>query len=181
MKRTVIKKMLLLLLVLCFAWVSVGAVNLSKGNDDEGKEAAAETAWEPELVFSTVDSDGQEWTDSCFRDASLTMLNLWAYWCPPCVGELPDLQKLSEDYAEQGFRILGVSLEDYEQDNLQTMQELGVTYPCLRLTEELDEVLSTGYVPTSIFINQEGKIVSEAIVGSRSYDDWAEMIEELLG
>lgn len=141
----------------------------------------AEIPWEPELVFTTVDSEGREWTDRCFQEASLTMLNLWAYWCPPCVGELPDLQKLADAYADRGFRILGVSEKDYEQQNIQTIQELGITYPCLRLPDGLEETLNTGYIPTTVFVNGEGKLVGDTLIGSRSYDDWAKIIEELLG
>ena len=142
--------------------------------------AVADDLWNPDVTFTTVDTEGQEWTDRCFAEAHLTMLNLWAYWCPPCVGELPDLQKLSENYADRGFRILGVSPADYEQDNIETMKELGITYPTLRLTDSIDQKMNTGYIPTTIFVDGEGKIVDEVYVGSMSYDQWAAVIEKNL-
>ena len=124
------------LLVLCAMLFSLGVT-------------AAADSWNPDIVFTTVDTEGKEWTDRAFEDARLTMLNLWAYWCPPCVGELPDLQKLSEDYSE--LQILGVSPEEYEEENIETMRELGVRYPTLRLTESLDQKMNTGYIPTTVF------------------------------
>ena len=142
-----------------------------------GAAAYAED-WNPDVEFMTVDAEGNEWTDRAFADARLTMLNLWAYWCPPCVGELPDLQKLSENYPD--LQILGVSLEDYEQDNIRTMEELGVSYPTIRLTESLDREMNTGYIPTTIFVNSDGHIVGDVYVGSKTYAQWAAIVEKYL-
>ena len=101
--------------------------------------ASAEDSWNPDVEFTTVDTEGNEWTDRAFADAKLTMVNFWAYWCPPCVGELPDLQKLSETYPD--LQILGVSTEDYEAENIKTMKELGITYPTLRVPESIEKKL----------------------------------------
>ena len=146
----------------------------------ESEEAAVPEDWSPDIVFTTVDTEGNEWTDLCFAETKLTMLNLWAYWCPPCVGEMPDLQKLYEKYEEDGFRILGISMEEYEKDNILKMEELGVTYPTLRLTESIDKVMNTGYIPVTIFVDGEGHLVGELYGGSRSYAQWETVIQELL-
>ena len=136
--------------------------------------------WKPDIRFTTLDEKGNEWTDACFRDAKLTMINFWAYWCGPCVGEMPDLQKLSEDYADRGLQILGISDVDYEEENIATMEYLGVTYPCLRYTADFDLYLNTGYIPDTIFVDSSGKVVSEVYIGSKSYEGWAAIIESLL-
>lgn len=137
--------------------------------------------WSPDIAFSTVDAEGTAWTDACFAENKLTMLNLWAYWCGPCVGELPDLQQLSEDYADKGLRILGVTDEGDFDRSVAKMAELGVSYPCLVLAGDMAEALSTGYVPTTVFVDQNGKVLDGAYVGSRDYAAWAEIIEGYLG
>ena len=144
-------------------------------------EDAVPEAWSPDIAFSTVDADGTAWTDACFAENKLTMLNLWAYWCGPCVGELPDLQKLSEDYADKGLQIVGVTADNDYDLSVAKMAELGVTYPCLVLAGDLAEALSTGYVPTTVFVDQDGKVLDGAYVGSRDYATWAEIIEGYLG
>lgn len=153
--------------------------------DEEEPEEAPDEEEEPAepdgvLRFTTADSDGDEWTDEAFANAKVTMLNEWAYWCPPCVGEMPDLQRLYENYADQGFQILGVSYEEYEADNVQLMEDLGITYPCLRMTDSIEEYLNTGYVPSTIFVDSEGNVLGEAIVGPNTYEGWAEIIEGYL-
>ena len=159
MKRTISVLLLVILLLSAGAW------------------AFAED-WNPDVSFTTVDTEGREWTDETFKEASLTMLNFWAYWCPPCVGEMPDLQKLSEDYPD--LQLLGVSMEEFVQDNIKKMEELEVKYPTLRMTDSLLEVMDTGYIPTTIFVNSEGRIVGETYVGGKSYKEWAGIVEKLL-
>ena len=136
--------------------------------------------WDPDFRFSTVDSEGNAWSDARFAESRLTMINLWAYWCGPCVGELPALQSLSENYADRGFRLLGISDAAYEKDNERAAADAGVTYPRLRYTAEFDDFMNTGYIPTTIFVEENGRVVGEAYVGSRSYDEWAAIVEELL-
>ena len=143
-------------------------------------EPEPERVWEPDIVFSTTDQTGAEWTDACFAEANLTMLNLWAYWCPPCVGEMPDLQRLSEDYASRGLQILGLSEAEYASLNEDTASELGITYPRLDYTEAFDSWMQTGYIPTTIFVDSSGKVVGDTYVGSHSYSEWAAAIEALL-
>ncbi len=170
MRRTVL--LLSLSLILCFCACNRTTPAASRGGGSGGSAA---------LAFSTVDADGAAWTEACFADAKLTMLNYWAYWCPPCVGELPDLQRLSEDYADRGFRLVGITDEGDLELSAAKMQELGVTYPCLVNAPGLQEALYSGYVPTTVFVDGKGKILGEAYVGSRSYADWAKIIEGYLG
>ena len=138
--------------------------------------------WDPDIRFCTEDDRGNEWTEECFRDAKLTMINFWAYWCSPCVGELPDLQELSEDYEDRGLQVLGISFEEFEEQNVEIMIELGVTYPCLRYTSDFDPWLKTedGSIPVTIFVDSNGHVVGEVYVGGRSYGAWSVVIDELL-
>ena len=139
-----------------------------------------EESWSPDLSFETLDSEGEIWTDAVFAEHELTLINYWAYWCGPCVSELPELQRLYEDYADRGLLVLGVSDEEYEADNRQVVEETGVSYPCLRYTEAFDAWMNTGYIPTTIFVDGSGKVVGSPLVGSRSYEDWAAFVEEYL-
>ena len=106
------------------------------------------------------------------------MINFFEPWCGPCVGEMPDLEKLYEAYAPQGFQIIGVfSTEDGVAD---VVASTGVQYPILRYVPEFDR-FQTGYVPTTIFVDGTGRIVGETQIGSNSYEGWEELIGELMG
>ena len=146
--------------------------------------AAEETEPVPEaaagLSFSTTDREDNAWDESCFQQAELTMINFWAPWCPPCVGEMPELEKLYESYAEQGFTILGVySTADREDEVDAVLAECGTTYPILHDCPDFD-VFQSGYVPTTVFVDSRGQLVGEMQIGAMSYEGWAALVEELL-
>lgn len=127
--------------------------------------------------FETTDLDGNAWDSSIFADYKLTMINLWEPWCGPCVAEMPDLQKLYEDYADKGFMLLGVF--SMEAGVAETITDTGVSYPMLHYTSGFDS-FQTGYVPTTIMVNSKGELVGGPYVGINSYEGWAAIIESLL-
>ena len=108
------------------------------------------------------------------------MLNFWEPWCPPCVAEMPDLEKLSQAYADRGFLILGIYSTDGQEENVDAvLSDCGTSYPILHYCDAF-EVFQTGYVPTTVFLNAAGETVGETYVGSRSYAAWAQIVEGLL-
>ena len=129
------------------------------------------------LTFSTTALDGSPVDESIFEGKSLIMLNFWEPWCGPCVSEMPDLQRISEEYADKGFLIVGVY--STERDTQKVVDSLGINYPIIKNCEAFDQFV-TGYVPTTAFVDGEGNIVSELIVGGRSYEDWKEIIDSLM-
>ena len=146
--------------------------------------ADTEADFSPDFTFSAVDRDGSEWTEQIFADHTLTMINFWEPWCPPCVGEMPDLQKLSEKYADRGMQILGVySEENMESDVDALIEKSGVAYPLLRYVSEFDRFQS-GYVPTTVFVDSGGHVLEIngelLIIGSRSLEEWSAIVEGLL-
>ena len=136
------------------------------------------------LVFSTVDRGGETWDQSVFLSHKLTMINFWEPWCGPCVGEMADLQRLQDTYAERGLLILGVyQTADAEEDVDAVLSQTGVTYPILHYTQEFD-AFESGYVPTTIFVDGEGRVIGEGssalYIGSNSFEGWAAVVEDLL-
>ena len=142
--------------------------------------------FDPDFTFSTTDRVGNEWNESVFANADITMINFWEPWCSPCVGEMPDLEKLYENYKDQGFQIIGVYSEtgmEYQVDEI--LKDCHTTYPVLLYTAEFDQ-FQTGYVPTTIFVDSKGHVLDipggdSAVIGSQSYQDWEAIVKKLLG
>ena len=158
------------------------------GETDAVSEAVSEASetppWQPtdmKIVFDTTDIDDNPVSTADYSDAKLVMLNFWEPWCGPCVGELPDLARLYEDYKDKGLVILGIYSElDMTEEAKDLQSQSGITYPILHFDEEFRD-LHILYVPTTYFTDGEGNALTpEPYIGSRSYDDWAQIVEEIL-
>ena len=148
--------------------------------DEEPAPETAEgpAAFEPAFRFATTTLDGAAADESILAGHTLTMINFFEPWCPPCVAELPELEKLYQTYAPECFQILGVfSTEEGVED---VLSRAGVSYPVLRYVPEFDR-FQTGYVPTTIFVDGQGQLVGETKIGSNSYAGWEAIVKELMG
>ena len=130
------------------------------------------------LSFSTTALDGAAVDESILAGHALTMVNFFEPWCPPCVAELPELEKLYETYAPATFQILGVF--STEEGIEAVLEKAGVSYPILRYVPAFDP-FQTGYVPTTIFLDEQGNVVGETQIGANSYEGWEAIVRELLG
>lgn len=169
------------------------SIETKSGKDNDKTEATTEAisvpsdtaeGFDPEFTFSTTDRDGNTWDESSFSSNKVTMINFWEPWCGPCCKELPDLTSLYEKYKDQGFQILGVYSETHmESDVRDILSNKQVSYPILHYTSDFDQ-FQTGYVPTTIFVDSQGHVITidgeKTVVGSRSYEDWEKIIKPLL-
>lgn len=143
--------------------------------------------YSPEIVFSISDLNGNTIDEKEFSKHKVTMINFWEPWCGPCVSEMPEIEKLYENYKDKGLYIIGVfSATDQMQDVKSVVASAGTTYPIATYDSAFD-IYQTGYVPTTIFVDQNGHILpasngysDKAIVGANSYEQWAELIENFL-
>lgn len=137
--------------------------------------------------FSTHDLSGEVQSQALFKGKKLTMLNIWATYCGPCIQEMPGLGEIAEEYADQGFQIVGLisDVSDWESSQADTARTIiaqtNVNYVNLTLDQSLLPLLqNVSAVPTTIFVNEKGEQVGQTYIGSREKEDWIEIIDELL-
>ena len=122
------------------------------------------------FAFSTMDLDSHEVkSDALFQGAKVTVVNLWATWCGPCVRELPELQKLREDYADKGVQVVGILLETSASavsDAKSILENAGADYPVLLPSSEMGSLIDVQYIPTTYFVDAQGRVLGDAIVGA---------------
>ena len=121
------------------------------------------------VIFKTTDLGGNEVTsEELLADHKVTMLYLWATWSGPCRGELGELGKLAREFEKQGCQIVGVCIDGAEagREARALLKESGADFLNLVCTDEMEEQLFTLYVPTSFFVDSEGKILTDPVIGA---------------
>lgn len=142
--------------------------------------------------FTAQDLQGNGVNQSIFADYDLTIVNVWATYCPPCLEEMPDLGKLSEEYKDKGVQVLGIvsDVMDYDGNLLPEQVELakeiaaqtGAAYTHLLPSDDLINTLlwQVSVVPTTIFVDSHGNLVGQAYMGALSYEEWVQAINHNL-
>ncbi len=91
------------------------------------------------------------------------VVNFWASWCPPCVEEMPALDKIAQEYASKNVLIIGIGI-DSPSSVREFLQKTPVSYPIIigglegsNIAKQMGN--SQGALPYTVIINPKGKSV----------------------
>ncbi len=103
----------------------------------------------------------------------VVFVNFWATWCPPCREEAPSLERLYVSLREEGFEVLGISI-DSEADEAAVerfAQEFGLTFPVPRDPgKRVYGAYQVSGVPETFLVDRDGRVL-ERFVGPQNWDD----------
>lgn len=136
--------------------------------------------------------DGKAVDGEIFKEAKLTVVNVWGTFCSPCIGELPHLGEIAEEYQGKGVQMIGVVADVYNQDSQldetvvndakDIVKETKSDY--MHIIPDLDfcrVILSNmSAFPTTYFVDSEGNFVGKAVVGAMDKAGWIETIDAVL-
>lgn len=156
------------------------------GEKDAQEEAAGILS-----SFACTDLEGNQVDQSILEEYDITMVNVWATFCGPCLREMPDLGELAAEYEEKGVRIVGLlsdvldSEGNISDEQVETAKEIvestGADYLHLLPSQDLYGLLSQIYaVPTTFFVDKEGRQVGKTYVKSMTKENWIQVIEDTL-
>lgn len=149
----------------------------------QNEDAAAFTQY-----FAGTDFDGNAVTAEDLKGHDLTVVNVWATNCGPCVQEMPELNALSLEMINVQFiglcigSLSGDEGEDIKQEAFDILDKTGVTYKCMFpddtfRTTFLIKNIST--YPTTYLLNGQGEVI-ERSSGAKSKDEWRDYLNQRL-
>ncbi len=149
-----------------------------------GRRIAAVQVGEPAPAYQAVSLAGDSVSLERLRD-KVVLLNIWATWCIPCRTEMPELQRLYQQYAPRGLEVVGVSIDAGGEDaSVQSFaREYGMTFPLWR---DPDGRVSTTFaaigVPATYLIGRDGTLLWRKLGPIAERDpELARVLEQALG
>ena len=153
------KKLSLLLLVLCFSLFIVSC----------GQQPKVAKVGEPAPDFTLVDITGKTWTLSELK-GQVVFVNFWATWCPPCREEMPSMQNLYSMLPKDKFKMLAILNNDDPKMADFFAKKFNITIPIL---DDQKNNVGPQYgltgVPETFIIDKEG-VLREKFIGPAKWD-----------
>ena len=142
--------------------------------------------------FTATTQDGREVALSDYR-GKVVLVNIWATWCPPCVEEMPSLQRLYESLEGTDFEILAVSVDSRVGELNRTGREggdvwgfgeqFGLTFPLVHdPSARIQQIYQTTGVPETFIVGRDG-VIYKKVAGPTDWDAPVnqELVRRLLG
>lgn len=137
-------------------------------------------------AFTAKDLEGNTITENIFAEKDLTVVNIWGTFCMPCVGEMPELGEWAKTMPDN-VQIIGLICDiagenDTEHHDLAVTitEKAGVEFTNIIANEDWNDIMSWVIgVPTTLFVDKNGAIVGNPIVGA-DVEGYKEFVEDYL-
>ena len=141
------------------------------------------------LKFSGKDLDGNTITQDMFNGYDLIIINKWGTFCNPCVQEMPDIQKIQDEFKDKKVKVIGVISINEEKDDEKSLIDDAKKITAVKHTNYLNilpdknlnkQLNKFTFVPVTIFVKPDGKVMDTYIVGNNNYDYFKKLTEAVL-
>ena len=111
--------------------------------------------------FLLQDLDGKPLDLANYR-GKVVLLDFWATWCTPCRDEIPHFVELQEKYREQGFQVIGISMDDDPKPVREFYREFKMNYPVALGSEKVAEAYGGVLgLPITFLIDRDGRVAAK--------------------
>jgi len=141
-------------------WLALTAVVLLVlllWTDLVASSGAAPVVARPFPAFSLTTLDGAPLSAEALR-GHVTVVNVWASWCPPCRSEAPVLREVARDTAPDGVQFLGVLHQDEVAPARAFVERAGLTFPTVVDDGTLAGALGVRAIPMTFVVDAEGRL-----------------------
>ncbi len=108
--------------------------------------------------FTLIDRNGEFINFKNFQGETV-FINFWATWCPPCIAEMPDINKLYNKVKNDNIHFFMISLDDDFEKAKKFVDKKEFDFPIYQLGSLMPKVYHSQAIPTTFVISPQGKIV----------------------
>lgn len=140
---------------------------------DATVESNTESTTESKVMYTDISLPGPQGHVVKVSDYvgknKLVLIDFWASWCGPCIGELPNVVKAYELYHDKGLEIVGVSLDKDKASWVQAIARTNQKWPQMSDLKGWDcagvQIYGIQSIPANVLINEQGEIVARDLRG----------------
>lgn len=152
---------------------------LAKLAEPESEQPATELVGKPlEIDGATIDGLDFDW--QAYR-GRVVLVDFWATWCGPCVREVPNIKQVYDQYHDQGFEVVGISMDRDRKALEKFLAEHNIPWVTLFEGPDQPNPVAQRYgvhaIPLPILVDREGNVVSTTARG----EALGQLVGELLG
>ncbi|MGL5415535.1 MAG: TlpA disulfide reductase family protein [Clostridium sp.] len=173
-----------IVLVIGFCVLSLIVFNRDVKKKMENREKIEYIKFSSKTIFNeNIDS-------SIFLERKITMVNIWATYCPSCVEELISLQEIYDEFKEQNIGVLGIvsdlKMESYKEKDLKKaikfIEEKNIKYPNIFADNTFVEYArgKLFVTPTTVFVDSKGDVIGEVLESAYSKETYIDIIKKIL-
>ena len=143
---------------------------------------AAAAGWEAGMDVPSLDEYSLV-GDAPSLEGKVTLIDFWASWCAPCKAAFPEMDKLYQEFGDEGFQIIAVSVDQKERAMQQFLDRRKPSFKTVHdASQKLVEKAGIQVMPTSFMIDKKGVIrfAHEGWHGKKSMRNLTEEIKILL-
>jgi len=131
--------------------------DVPEGTPDELANEFSATSMAEEILFKNPDGEVIELSD---QKGKVVFINFWATWCPPCIAEMPSINKLYSEFRNNNkVMFLMVDVDNEREKSQKFMDKRKFELPVYTPASPIPPSYMSGAIPTTLVLNKYGKVV----------------------
>ncbi len=165
-------------------------IRMQEEYDKKAMKAMGKLEDVKKISFNTTDLKGNEISSDMFKENRITMINVWATSCKPCINEMPEIQELSEELKDNDVNIIGIVGDTVDADLKRDKENIAlankiidtkqISYTNLINNEMLAIDLPVIAYPTTLIVDDTGNVIGDIILGVKTKEEYKQIIFDAL-
>lgn len=138
------------------------------------------------ISFNAIDLKGNDICSDIFKESKITMINVWATSCKPCINEMPDIQELIDELKDKEVNIIGIVGDTIDSDFKEVKENIAlaikivdaknISYTNLINNEMIAKDIPVIAYPTTLIVDNTGNVIGEIIIGVKTKEEYKQII-----